>query len=109
MRGKALHRSGFYGRVARRKPLLGERQRKAGSQTVINKILWSDETKIEQFGLNSWGEPGTAHHLPDCIFQRQELVRVEGKLNEAKYRDILIENLVQVHKTRPKIHLPTGQ
>ncbi len=34
---------------------------------VTNKILWSDETKIELFGLNSkryvWRKPGTAHHL----------------------------------------------
>ncbi len=32
---------------------------------VTNKILWSDETKIELFGLNSkryvWRKPGTAH------------------------------------------------
>ncbi len=31
------------------------------------RILWSDETKIELFGLNSkryvWRKPGTAHHL----------------------------------------------
>uniref|UniRef100_A0A8C8JXE9 Uncharacterized protein n=1 Tax=Oncorhynchus tshawytscha TaxID=74940 RepID=A0A8C8JXE9_ONCTS len=33
------------------------------SQTIRNKILWSDETKIEHFGLNAkhhvWRKPGT--------------------------------------------------
>ena len=36
-----------------------------------NKILWSDETKIELFSLNSkrhvWRKPGTSHHLPNTI------------------------------------------
>ncbi len=52
----ALHQSGLYGRVARRKPLLSARHMKArmeDSKMVTNKILWSDETKIELFGLNS--------------------------------------------------------
>ncbi len=34
-------------------------------------ILWSDETKIELFGLNSkryvWRKPGTAHHLSNTV------------------------------------------
>ncbi len=45
----ALHQSGFYGRVARRKPLLSARHMKAhmeDSKMETNKILWSDETKI---------------------------------------------------------------
>ncbi len=68
---------GLYVRVARRKPLLSARHMKArmefakktpeGLQDGDNKILWSDETKIELFGLNSkryvWRKPGTAHHL----------------------------------------------
>lgn len=60
---------------------LSERHRKAclefaqkhpkDSQTVRNKIPWSDETKIKLFGLNSkchvWWKPGSAHHLPKTI------------------------------------------
>ena len=52
----ALHQSGLYGRVARRKPLLSAKHMKArlefakkhlkDSQILRNKILWSDETKI---------------------------------------------------------------
>ncbi len=77
----ALHQSGLYGRVARRKPLLSARHMKArmefakkhlkDSKMVTNKILWSDETKIELFGLNSkryvWRKPGTAHHLSNTV------------------------------------------
>ncbi len=57
----ALHQSGLYGRVARRKPLLSARHMKArmefakkhlkDSKMVTNKILWSDETKIELLAL----------------------------------------------------------
>ncbi|XP_052009159.1 uncharacterized protein LOC127662153 [Xyrauchen texanus] len=114
-----LHRSGLYGRVARWKTLLRARHIKhiKDSQTVRNKIVWSDETKIELFGVNSkrhvWGKPGTAHHLHNTIPKVKHgggsimllgcfsaagtggLVRVEGKLHAAKYRDILNENLVQ--------------
>ena len=123
----ALHQSGLYGRVARRKPFLSARHMKAriefakkhmkDSQTMRNKILWSDETKIELFGVNSkryvWRKPGTAHHLPNTIptvkhgggsimlwgcFSAAgtgQLVAIEGKMNAAKYRDILEENLFQ--------------
>ena len=71
-----------------------------------NKILWSDETKIELFGLNAkchiWRKPGTAHHLANTIPMVKHgggsimlwgcfsvagtgiLVRIEGKM----YRDL---------------------
>jgi hypothetical protein len=51
-----LHQSGFYGREVRRKPLLSKRHMTTclefaqrhlkDSQTMRNKILWSDETNI---------------------------------------------------------------
>ena len=59
----ALHKSDLYGGVARRKPLLSKRHMTAhlefakrhlkNSQTMRNKTNWSDETKIELFGLNA--------------------------------------------------------
>ena len=53
----AIHQSGLYDRVTRRKPLLSKRHMTAhlefakrhlkDSQTMRNKMIWSDETKIE--------------------------------------------------------------
>jgi hypothetical protein len=75
-----------------------------------NKILWSDETKIELFGLNAkrhvWRKPGTiptVKHGGGSIMLwgyfsaawTGRLVRIEGKMNGAKYREILDENLLQ--------------
>ncbi|KAK3524916.1 hypothetical protein QTP86_011472 [Hemibagrus guttatus] len=121
----ALHQSGLYGRVARWKPLLSKRYMTAclefakrhlkDPQTMRNKILWSEETKIELFQASclAWRKPGTAHHLANTIptvkhgggsimlwgcfsaARTGRLVRIEGKMNAAMYRDILDENLLQ--------------
>ncbi|KAK1800089.1 hypothetical protein P4O66_006144, partial [Electrophorus voltai] len=41
------------------------------SQAMRNKILWSDETKVELLGLKAklhvWRKPGTPHHLVNTI------------------------------------------
>ncbi|KAG2462686.1 TCB1 transposase, partial [Polypterus senegalus] len=123
----AIHQSGLYGRVARWKPLLSKRHMAArlefakrhlkDSETMRNKILWSDETKIELFGVNAWRhvwrKPGTAHHQANTIPTVKNgggsiilwgcfsaagtgrLVRIKGKMTAAMYRDILDENLLQ--------------
>jgi hypothetical protein len=74
------------------------------------KIIWSDETKIELFGLNAkrhvWRKTGTiptGKHAGGSIMLwgcfsapgTVRLVRIEGKLNGAKYSEILDENLLQ--------------
>ena len=114
----AVHQSGLYGRVARQKPLLSKmhmtdhlefaRRHLKDSQTMRNKILWSDETKIELFGLNAKrhvrrksGTMPTVKHgsgrimLWECFSAAGtgRLVRIEAKMNGAKYREILDENL----------------
>ncbi|KAK3550424.1 hypothetical protein QTP86_025155 [Hemibagrus guttatus] len=77
----ALHQSGLFGRVTRWKPLLSKRHMTAhlefakrhlkNIQTMRNKILWSDATKIELFGLDGkrhvWRTARTAHHLANTI------------------------------------------
>ena len=80
------------------------------SQTLRNKILWSDETKIELFDLNAkhhvWRQSGTiptvkygggSIMLWECFSEAGtgRLVRIEGKMKGAKYREILDENLLR--------------
>ena len=77
-----------------------------------NKILWSDETKIEVIGLNAKHLEETSHrssyhpydeawwwqhHAVGCFSAAgtERLDRVEGKMNGAKDREILDENLLQ--------------
>ena len=77
---------------------------------MTNKILWSDETKIELFSLNAkchvWRKPGTiptvkhgggSNMLWGCFAAAGtgKLVRIEGKMNGAKYREVIDENLLQ--------------
>ena len=71
------------------------------SQTMRNKIIWSDETKIELFGLNAKCHIPMVKHgggsimLWGCFSGTRRLVRFEGKMNGAKYRKICDEKLLQ--------------
>ena len=70
-----------------------------------NMILWSDETKIEHFGLNAkrhiWRKHGTIptvkYHAVGMFSEAGtgRLVRIEGKMNGAKYREIHDKILLQ--------------
>uniref|UniRef100_A0A8C4XCX6 Transposase Tc1-like domain-containing protein n=1 Tax=Erpetoichthys calabaricus TaxID=27687 RepID=A0A8C4XCX6_ERPCA len=117
----AIHQSGLYGRVARQKQLLSKRHMAAllefakrhlkDSQTMRKKILWSDETKIELFGVNArryvWRKPGTAHHQANTIptvkhgggsimlwgcFSAAGTGRL-GRMNSTQYQQILQDNV----------------
>uniref|UniRef100_A0AAZ3NP63 Tc1-like transposase DDE domain-containing protein n=1 Tax=Oncorhynchus tshawytscha TaxID=74940 RepID=A0AAZ3NP63_ONCTS len=59
-----------------------------------NQILWPEETKIELFGLNPKRHVWRTCHGPygEAWWWH---VRIEGKMNGAKYRQILKENLLQ--------------
>ena len=78
------------------------------TQTMRNKILWSDETKMERFGLNAkrhiWRNPGTIPTVKPggggsimlwgwfSAAMTGRLVGIEAKMTGAKYRKILDEN-----------------
>lgn len=90
------------------------------TENMWNKVLWSDETKIEIFGLNAkrclWRKPNTAHHHEHTVPTVKhgggsimlwgsfslagtgKLVRVDGKMDGVKYRAILNENLSESAK-----------
>ncbi|MGH0145253.1 UNVERIFIED_CONTAM: hypothetical protein FKN15_004921 [Acipenser sinensis] len=128
---RALHNTGLYGRVARKKPLLKKyhlkarlefaRKHESDPAAMWEKVLWSDETKIELFGQNSkryvWRKPNTTHAsrhtiptvkygggsimLWGCFSSAagtRHLVKIEGRMDGAKYREILQENLLQSAK-----------
>ena len=118
---RALHRAGLYRRVARKKPLLKEKNKQTrlvfakrhvrDSPNIWKKVLWSDATKIEFFGHQGkhffWHKPNTSHHpknniptvkhgggsimLWGCFSSvgTGKLVRIEGMVDGAKYREIL--------------------
>ncbi|MBN3319894.1 CNTLN protein, partial [Atractosteus spatula] len=82
-------------------------QRLVRDSIIWRKILWSDETKI---GLYVWRKPNTAHPTENttptvkhgggsimlwgCFSATGtgKLIKIEGKINGAKYRKILEEN-----------------
>ena len=78
---QALHKSGMYGRVAKRKQLLKKahlasclmcaKNHSRDSEVMWQKVLWSDKAKMELFGLNTkhyiWRKPNTAHHPENTI------------------------------------------
>uniref|UniRef100_A0A9J7YJZ1 Tc1-like transposase DDE domain-containing protein n=1 Tax=Cyprinus carpio carpio TaxID=630221 RepID=A0A9J7YJZ1_CYPCA len=66
------------------------------AKKLRNKILWSDETNIELF-VPTVKHGGGSIMLWGCFSAAGtgQLVAIEGKINSAKYRDILDENLLQ--------------
>ena len=98
------------------------------SPNIWKKVLWSDETKIELFSHQGkhyvWRKPNTSHQPENTIPTVKhgggstmlwgcftsagtgKLVRIEGMVDGAKYREILEGNLLQsARDLRLKQHL----
>ncbi|KAI4881427.1 hypothetical protein NFI96_001440 [Prochilodus magdalenae] len=131
---RTLHKEMLYGRVMQRKPFLRPhhklsrlRYAKAHLEKPAlfwNKVLWTDETKIELFGHNkgryAWRKKNTAlqekHLLPTVKFGggsimlwgcvastgTRNLVKVEGPMDSNQYQQILETN-VQESVTKLKL------
>uniref|UniRef100_A0A8C7RFJ4 Tc1-like transposase DDE domain-containing protein n=1 Tax=Oncorhynchus mykiss TaxID=8022 RepID=A0A8C7RFJ4_ONCMY len=124
---RILHKSSLYGRVARRKPFLKDIHKKCclkfatshlgDTPNMWKKELWSDETKIELFGNNAkhyvWLKSNTAEHTIPTVKHgggsimvwacfssagTWKMVNIDGKMDGAKYRTILEENLMESAK-----------
>lgn len=88
----AIHQS-----VARQKPLPAERRMAAGlvfakrnpevSKILRNKILWSDEPKIDLFAASCRVDVSAGAGT-------ERLIKIEGTMTAALYRDVLGENLL---------------
>ena len=122
---KRLGRNGIHGRVARRKPLLTKKNTKARltfakkhldhPQDFWDKILWTDESKVELFGRQGsgyiWRKANTAFHIKNIIPTVKHgggsvmvwgcfaasgpgrLAIIDGTMNSALYQKILKENV----------------
>uniref|UniRef100_A0A803JLA2 Transposase Tc1-like domain-containing protein n=1 Tax=Xenopus tropicalis TaxID=8364 RepID=A0A803JLA2_XENTR len=124
--GNTLHRNGLKSCRARKVPLLKKAHVQArlkfanehlnDSVSDWEKVLWSDETKIELFGINStrcvWRKKNAAYDpqntvpavkhggenilLWGCFSAKGtgQLIRINGKMDGAMYREILNDNLL---------------
>ncbi|KAI4895208.1 hypothetical protein NFI96_002982 [Prochilodus magdalenae] len=122
-----LHKEMLYGRVMQRKPFLRPHHKQSHlryAKAHLDKVLWTDETKIELFGHNkgryAWRKKSTAlqekHLLPTVKFGAGSimlwgcvasigtgnLVKVEVRMNSNQYQQILETN-VQESVTKLKL------
>ena len=126
-----LHREGLKSCCARKVPLL----KKAHVQARLKfakehlddpeeKVMWSDETKIELFGINStcrvWTKRNPKNTIPTvkhgggnlmlwgCFSAKGtgRLHRIKGRMNGPMYREILGDNLLPSVRAL-KMGLPT--
>ena len=85
------------------------------SPNIWKKVLWSDETKIEFWAIKENAMSGT--NPTTLITPRTpcfsspvtgKLVRIEGMMDGAKYRELL-ETCFSLPETGMEVHLPAGQ
>ncbi|KAI4904263.1 hypothetical protein NFI96_000557 [Prochilodus magdalenae] len=109
--GNTLRNNGFTSCSARKVPLLKRAHVEArlkyandhlkDEPSYWEKVLWSDETKIELFGLNStrhvWRKKNAAYDPKNTVPTVKHgglLHRITGKMDGAMYRTILRDNLL---------------
>ncbi|GFS91970.1 transposable element Tc1 transposase [Trichonephila clavipes] len=127
---RVLRKAGYNGRVARKKPLIGKRNRvkrlKFTKEHILkprqfwNKVIFSDESKFNIFGSDRrrmvWRKPNTSHHPKHTIPTVNHgggSVMVLGCMAASKSSDLnVIENLwshleraVQKHQITSKEQL----
>ena len=133
---RTLHKEQLYGRVMRKKPFLHTSHKHARLRYAKahlnkpglfwNKVLWTDETKVELFGHNkrryAWRQKNTAFQeklgkiwwgsimLWGCVASAGtgNLFKVEGPMDSTQYQQIL-ENNVQESVTKLKLGGPARQ
>jgi hypothetical protein len=90
--------------VARKKThLVFAKRHEEDSPNIWKKVLWSDETKIELFGHHGkryvWCKHHPSHNPKSTnrfsSTGSGKLVRLEGMMDGAKYRELLEGNLFQ--------------
>ncbi len=137
-----LHRHGLKSCSARKVPLLKPAHVQArlkfakdhldDPEEAWEKVMWSDETKIELFGINStppcleeeegWVQSqehhpnreawGWKHHALGVLFckgRTGRLHRIEGRMDGAMYREILGNNLSKSIEDGSWLGLPAWQ
>ena len=121
---RALYRTGFHSKSLRKVPLLKTKHAKDRLKFVemcekkgvqfLEKVIWSDETKVELFGTNTtsvWRKNGTAFKKHNAIptlrfgddsimiwgsfssMDTNELQVIHRRMNGSMYREVQEKNL----------------
>ncbi|GFV61024.1 transposable element Tc1 transposase [Trichonephila clavipes] len=135
---RVLRKAGYNGRVARKKPLIGKRNRvkrlKFTKEHILkpqqfwNEVIFSDESKFNIFGSDGrrmvWRKPNTSHHPKHTIPTvkhgggsvmkykngiRRRIPLKRKKANDKATQGLLVMTLSQVTMTTPDLGPVNGR